>query len=744
MKPRRTNVRNLAGFISGFALFVNMADAQTVNPASAGSGDELAEVVVTATHRTENLQNVTIAITDVSEKQIEDRHIQDMQDLSGSIPNVVIADAPGNQNGANPIIRGISTSIRNAGTDAGAIFYVDGVYTGRPETFNQVLDDVASVDVLQGPQGTLFGKNAIAGAFVANTHDPEQSTYGRVTLDQGNYAYTYGTLMFNTPVVPDVLAARFNFYYDKRDGYLRNLYDGEELGNNNYYGGRTKLKFTPSDDFDATLAVDYRRNQNHHTPTIGEILSGVDPTNPAHPIIAPGPLTTDDSGPSFLGELSDYGYALTSNYRPGGDYQITSISALRRSSDTFLDSQDASPYDSIDTHWFDSSRNITQELRLRSPEAERFKYVVGLFYFDQDLISTHEGILGPYFTPYPFLHNVDIVPHAVIQTHSYAAFADGSYELFSGLFAEAGVRVTREIKHIAFSVDSPPGGQALFFNIPEEWDTKQQTDASPEGGLRYAISTNESVYFKVSRGYKSGGWNADYISGSGVAPTIQQLGFQPESVTNYELGLKGDFLDHRIRVNSAVYYEDYENLQVIQWRGFAGGDVTGNAAAAKIKGVEGDITALLFAGLEAGASMGFNNAKYTEYPGVDGPNTDGAGNRLPGPKLTGDVHLNYRLGTSVGTFNAFGQVTYIGDQFEDPENTPSLRIPSYTLVNSSLDYSTNPEKWSVQLWSRNMLNKTYLLAQQADTLAVLLGGGSQIDATYGMPRTFGIKGTVNF
>jgi iron complex outermembrane receptor protein len=203
-------------------------------------------------------------------------------------------------------------------------------------------------------------------------------------------------------------------------------------------------------------------------------------------------------------------------------------------------------------------------------------------------------------------------------------------------------------------------------------------------------------------------------------------------------------MDHRIRVNSAVYYEDYENLQVIQWRGFAGGDVTGNAAAAKIKGVEGDITALLVTGLEVGASAGFNNAKYSEYPGVNGPNTDGTGNRLPGPKLTGDFHLNYRLATSVGTFGAFGQVTYIGDQYEDPENTPSLRIPSYTLVNTSVDYSTDPTRWSVQLWSRNLLNKTYLLAQQADTLAVLLGGGTQIDATYGMPRTFGIKGTFNF
>jgi outer membrane receptor protein involved in Fe transport len=106
--------------------------------------------------------------------------------------------------------------------------------------------------------------------------------------------------------------------------------------------------------------------------------------------------------------------------------------------------------------------------------------------------------------------------------------------------------------------------------------------------------------------------------------------------------------------------------------------------------------------------------------------------------------LNYRLTTNVGTFGAFGQVTYIGDQYEDPENTPSLRIPSYTLVNSSVDYSTDPTRWSVQLWSRNLLNKTYLLAQQADTLAVLLGGGTQIDATYGMPRTFGIKGTFNF
>jgi iron complex outermembrane receptor protein len=723
-----------------------MAGAQTVSPSPAGSSDEvLEEVVVTATHRAENLQNVPIAITDVSEKQMGDRHITDIQELSGSIPNVVIADAPGNQNGSNPTIRGISTSIRNAGTDAGAAFYVDGVYTGRPETFNQVLDDVASVDVLQGPQGTLFGKNAIAGAFVANTRDPEQSTYGRVTLDQGNYAYTNGTLMFNTPLVSDLLAARVNLFADRRSGYLRNLYDGEELGDNGYFGGRAKLKFTPDEDFDATLAVDYKRNQNHHTPTIGEILSGVDPTNPAHPIVAPGPLTTDDSGPSFLGERSDYGYALTMNYRPGGDYQITSISALRRSNDLFLDSQDASPYDSIDTHWYDSSSNITQEIRLRSPETDRFKYVVGVFYFDQDLISAHAGILGPYFTPVPFLHNVDIVPHAVIHTHSIAGFGDGSFELFSGLFLDAGVRVTREIKHIAFSVDSPPGGQAVgFFNIPLEMDTKAQTDASPEGGLHYAISANESVYFKVSRGYKSGGWNADYISGSGVAPTIQQLGFQPESVTNYELGLKGDFIDHRVRVNSAVYYEDYENLQVIQWRGFAGGDVTGNAAAAKIKGVEGDITAVVVAGLEAGASVGFNNAKYSEYPGVDGPNTDGTGNRLPGPKVTGDVHLNYRLVTRVGTFGAFGQVTYIGNQFEDPENTPSLRISSYTLVNSSVDFSTDPTKWSIQLWSRNLLNKTYLLAQQADTLAVLLGGGTQIDATYGMPRTFGVKGTFSF
>ncbi len=702
------------------------------------------EIIVTATKRAVNVRDVPITITAVTEQQMQQQHITEIADLAAAIPNVVMPEG-GSANTA-PIIRGVMSNTRNAGVESGVSVYVDGVYTGRPETFNQALEDASSVELLQGPQGTLFGKNSIAGAISVNTNDPTNDLSLRVSGEYGNYDHQRLSGTVNVPIVDGLAAGRISAFREKRDGHVKNLGTGPDLGSRDGYGVRAKFLLTPSDNWRAVLAFDY--NKEDSIPYMGENLLGREATSPPpKPIVAPGPYTVSLNPRNQL-DRELWGTSLTLEMEPFDGYNLTSITAYRRNTYRIQGDEDSSVRNEIFIDWSDAQSQFSQEIRLRSPDENRFKFVMGLYYFAQDSDTAHIGGLGPDFIIpgliAPGTTKV-IVPQGEVDTRSYATYLDASFDITDRIILLGGLRITHEKKNVMFSVQTDPGALPLFYDIPMQRDVQKQTDFSPTVGLRFELSETVNSYIRLSRGYKSGGWNMDFVSrGPGGAPTIQSLAFKPEKVTNYEAGIKGDLLDKRLRINLSAYYMTYDDMQVTQFFGFAGGAVTSNAASATIKGFGGDFSALLAPGLRIGGSLGYNDASYDKYQNVNSAGDDASGNRLPGPKWTaeGNASYDFALPGELGALSLWAQVSYRGAAFGDVLNQPRLATAARTIVNSSIVFTPANEHFTLALWARNLFDKRYFTSLSSDQFA--FPGTLEEIATYAEPRTYGVTLTAQF
>ncbi len=717
-------------------LLPSTGQAQSATDGATRAENQLSEIVVTATKRSEKARDVAITITSLSAADLSKRNVTSVADIASAIPNVTMDES--GQARTTPTIRGISSNTRNAGVESGVSVYVDGVYTGRPETFNQALADASAVEVLQGPQGTLFGKNSIAGAISVTTKDPSFDWSGALKGELGNLGDRQIGGTINAPLVDGAAALRVSVFDNHRDGYVDNLNGGPDLSSRKEYGGRAKLLLQPSDSFRTIVAFDYSREKDDYY--YGENLSGAASTEPPpKPVTAPGPFTLDVTPGVFYRQI--YGTALTMIAEPAPGYEITSITGYRRNRYYVQDDQDWEPKDIIAVDFRDKQSQFSQEIRLRSPSDRRLKYVVGAYYFSQDSDTNHTGVLGGDFAIPGLIAagaRKNITPLGRVTTRSYAGFIDGSFDITPRLTLLAGVRVTREDKRVDFQVITDPAALPLFYAVPLQTDSQNASDVSPTAGLRYAITDRANVYFKFSRGYKSGGWNVDFSTRTAApAPTIQSLRFRPEKLSNYEMGLKGDFLDRRLRTNLSAYIMKYDNLQVTQFFGFNGGAVTSNAASATIKGVEGDFSLAIARDFTIGGNLGYNDARYDRYPGASSDGADADGNRLDGPKWTAEGNADYGLVIGAfGRLDFWGEVSYRGSGFTEPLNLERLKLPGRTIVNASITLTPAAHRWTASLWAHNLLDKTYLTSLANDTFA--FRGTTDEIGVYAEPRTWGI------
>jgi iron complex outermembrane receptor protein len=737
------NVERLSNKIeysSAFAAFLLLPSPCLADQAPTKSYDVISgwpDIVVAATMRPQNIIDTPLDITVLDLSDIQKRTGHDLSDLLSAAPN--LSSNESGQTQMDPVVRGIASNTRNAGVESGVSIYVDGVYTGRPETFNQTIDDVRSVEVLPGPQGTLVGKNAIAGAIIVRTNDPDFSTSAAATAEFGNLAARRFAATFNLPISRDRAALRITGFDTHRDGYVRNLNGGPDLGSRKEYGGRAKLLLQPSNSISAIVAADYSRERSDYY--LGENLAGTSSTEPPpQPVTAPGPFTVDVDPGLFYRQL--YGASLTVTARLAGGFELLSITGYRHSRYRLSDDQDWSPKDFIAVDFRDRQSQFSHEVRLKSPDDRPLQYVVGTYYFAQNSHTAHIGYLGADFVIPGVIapgSRKPATPLGTIETRSIAGFIDGSVRLTSGLDLLFGARLTRETKHVDFQVNTDPSALPLFYAIPPENDQQRQTDFSPNVGVRYRIGERSNVYARISRGYKSGGWNVDFISrnGGAPAPTIQQLRFAPEKLTNYEIGLKGDFFDRRLRASVATYYMQYRNLQVTQFFGFNGGAVTSNAASASIKGLSGELSAIISPRLLIGTAVGFNDARYDRYPdaSVDGLSADGK--RLAGPRVTAEANATLSIPVATGSLSLWGEVSYRGQSFTEPLNLTRLRLPRRAIANASLSYLPGRSHFTLALWGRNLFNHTYITNILDNSFA--FPGTTDEIATYGVPRTYGLK-----
>jgi iron complex outermembrane receptor protein len=667
---------------------------------------QLEEVVVTARKRSENLQNVPASILAVSQAAIESLNAKSLQDLNGVTPNVNIG-----LNGTITI-RGISSNARNSGFEAGSAVYIDGVYQGRPLGNDLNLVDVNQVEVLRGPQGTLFGKNTTAGAISVTTVEPGDSVHGRTELQLGSRNDLEVSSYIAGPLVDNLLGFKLSAYRRKQDGYQVNLSNGDRYGNLDSEGGRFELRLKPG-DWDIALRGDVAGDDSQ--PDDAKVVYGFAAAS------APGFDVTNMNIGSRL-QLHGEGVSLTAIDNLPGDYTLTSISAWRKLHTVQISDDDFSVLDGVHHRYDDRARQISEEIRFASPASDRFTYLAGLYYFAQTLNSVHPVTLGSDFPVQGILN--DIVQ---TQTTSFAGFGDAAYHFSDRLTLDVGLRYTWEHKKLDF-VQTPV--LALGYPAFDMQDHFTETDFAPVASLSYQFSPAVTGYGKIARGFKSGGWNPDIT-------TTANILFGPENVTNYEAGLRTRLLDDRLGVNVTVYYMDYKNLQVSEFLGTLVGYAIKNAAAAKIKGTELELVAKPLSWLSVSSGAAYNDATYSQFN--SGTGVSYAGEQLQNaPKFSGYLSADARFPAgSPGSVVVHSDYRYQTRVFFDDQRTVSpvgpLAQGSYGLWNARVGFDFI-KGFEVSLFGQNLTDKRYRMLRYQDTVSL----GLILDI-YSPPRMFGVR-----
>lgn len=677
--------------------------------AAASTGeDEGSEIIVTARRRDESLKDVPISISALGAESIRNRGLGSINEIGSTVPNVRMPPANSGSNGSGAYtygMRGIATNARNIGFDPGVGAYVDGVYVGRSAAFNQVLADVERVEILRGPQGTLFGKNTIAGAVNIVTRKPSSTPEGSVLVGIGNRNASKIEGRLSGPLTDDV-SAKISFSRSLKDGDVINRLDGlDYLHDDNTWSLRGALRAEASPGLSFTLSGDFTKTRSRG---MGAQLTRVE----GMALTVPGVVANDRDAmsidglnrSSLINWRDEHGVALTSELELPGN-QVTSITAYRDARLRFSTDDDATPWPIQYSGFDDRTKAFSQELRVASTGTRFWSYLVGFYYFHQNGTSKrytdaalpdafHSGPFYPIYNNYPTTYG-RISTDSRVNSRVWALFTSNDFKLRDDLTLTIGARYTEERKTLDHRQRDT--SWIKFPSLDIVGQSRKDSDFSGNASLNYRPTRDTSIYVSVARGFKSGGFNPDYIRRS--------VTFAPEKVTSYELGVKSDLFDRKVQLSAAAFYTNYENQQVNIFE--AGAFTIKNAGRSTIKGGEVELTLRPVSRLTLTGSAGYTDAKYKAFPNCLGANTDCAGRRLPYvPRWSAFGSAEYAIPVPGGEVRPRVEVGYTGDQYFDATNVERNRVPSYTLANASIAYQRD-DGWRVSVWAKNALNKKY-------------------------------------
>lgn len=716
--------------VAGVALGVSSAaQAQT---APAENSDV---VVVTARKVEEELKDVPISITVIDAEEIRDRGALRLADLQYAIPNFSLN---GTDTSIQPgiTIRGVNISQRNIGIESGYGVYVDGVLAGRASAVDQDLLDIEQVEVLRGPQGTLFGKNTIAGAINIITRRPSSTFEAELTAELSSREGRLVQGRVSGPIVDGLLYGKISSSRVLQDGYIKNLtVPGEDPGNQDRWTTRGGLRFTPSEDFEINLLVDYLKEKRievrdtNLTETSNAFFA---PTAALFPMIGPGPYTVRSNVvPTAKREVS--GISLDAEYQRGG-YAFTAISAFRSSRGSYGSDGDRR---AVDIERFIGTLNeyqISQEVRVASPRLGDFDFVAGAYAFYQKAKGNSGVFAGPDLIALglgPYAPNSYIVrPSGEVETRSFAVFGNANWHISDQLTANFGVRFTQEDKELLFNQQSQAPASAFFPNLVGYRDEVSADDVSPTASLVYEITPDLNAYATISRGFKSGGFNADFVSSL-------DIDFGDEEATNYEAGLKGEFFDGDLSAGLSLFNLDYKDLQVTQFIPNVG-NFTTNAGAARSRGGELEFDWQLFEQFRFGGGVGYADAKYEDY--ILGTTQFGGKTMTLSPEWTGTLTGEYEvpLPSLDGEAYIRGDYAYRSETFFGPNNDVNSTTPSFENINLRVGLRSGP--WEASAFVYNLADEEQ---QRTAYAGVVYGRGPALTSgttgTFSQPRTFGIR-----
>lgn len=678
-------------------------------------------IVVTARQRAEDVQEVPISISTIGGDALVEGRIDTLQEIEYAVPNLVFGET-GTSGETHIGLRGIGDFSRNVGFDTRVGVYIDGIFAGQSLAVDQGLVDIAQIEVLRGPQGTLFGKNSSSGVVNIITQKPKLGELsGSVQIGGGNLDTIYGSAILNVPLGENA-AGRFSLVAQNQDGYEKNLTTGKDLLSNDHLLGRGRILIEPTDSLEIILSGDFRKQDN-------DILF----LEPEPDVNAPGRFAVAQDGP-LIDENRGFGFGLEANYTFGNGYKLTSITGYREAKRKVGSDEDASPDYGLHIKFFnDKFEHFTQEIRLASPGENPFRFVVGGYFFHQEGSQLREGYFGPGFgAP---ADTLAARGSASVDTTAWAGFINANLDLTDTLTLTGGIRYTNEKKDASVDQFGSPAGLADFTGFT---DSLNDDSVTATASLQYQATDNLLVYASYDRGYKSGGFNVDFVGSTGEIP------FDSETVDSFEAGFKSDLWDNRLRFNVSAFYAEYSNFQVFQFQTVGGNTllIASNAASVTTQGIEVEGFVRLTDNFEISYGLGYVDAEFDDFPGgaTDdlGVPINIAGNSLPrAPKVSGSVTGRYKFpigGSADGTFS----VTYShrGEQFFNPDNRDRTRQGAYGLLNASLDIELN-DRWTIGIWGRNLTDEVFRTNRGVSFLGIPF-------SLYGQPRTYGAEVRVNF
>lgn len=774
------------------------AKLRSASARGANSALELDEVMVTARRRAEHLQHTPVAVTALSGDALDVRAVRSLDALAQFVPNLQFdgaAPLSGAAYNATIFIRGVGQNDFAIFSDPGVAIYLDGVYLGRSIGGVMNLVDVAQIEVLRGPQGTLFGRNTIGGAVILKSHEPDASFGGDVALSAGSLDRREIRATLNLPI-DDVFASRLSAASVRRDGYAKRLTDGQQLGDKDATIARAQLAWTPSEELSAQLTLDTTRVRQSSAPLtlIDVAASGVPLLNLYNSLVAPtlginardgstivsAAWLTDDidathAGGRSINDLDSDGVALTLDSRVGAT-ALRSITAWRKLDAKFARDGDNTPFTFRETYNDDRQEQFSQELQWSGSNKERgFDWVSGLYFFQEDAREQGGATLAPGVydalealslaadqtwcglagtNPRPIascpaplryggtafhdnnvLADLDVDLLTRVRNRSAAIFGQGTRQLAEGWSVTAGLRWTRDEKEIELAHRRRASGVYIVgaADSPQQFSVSS-SELTPKLGLEWQPSSDVMLYVSYARGFKSGGFNGrPLVNSEEVRP------YDPEIVDSYELGAKTRWLEGRMIANAALFYNEYRDMQLSI--NATPQNFVRNAGAARITGLELEVAARLTHGLDLNLAAGYLNGSYTkldpQLATLQPPLTLDK-ELVKAPRWTVSAGLQYQWRIAAGSFTVRGDYIYRDRIYHDVFNDARLTQPAFDIANAYASFMTPDERWELALFATNLTSERYRLSGNSSV------GMGLAESTFSAPREIGAALRMRF
>ncbi len=772
--PHNSLNRKHKALLLGASFLAAATTAATTTQAQTSETFGVEEIIVTSRKRTETLQQAPISVTAFSASAIEARSLESFNDLNNFAPNIELNNGrvDGGGSVAQLYIRGVGQEDYSFPNDPGVGVYLDGVYVSRSSGGDFGFLNIERIEVLRGPQGTLYGKNTIGGAINVITRKPTGETAGEASVTYGRY----DRLDFTGSVdfaISENLAATLSGMTRSRDGYGRDFL-GRQLREENKDAARLQLLYQPNDNLDILLQTDYSRQRG--TGSVGALRrfwddGGAGVVTLVNTFAAPDVAARLGLQPPFdtfnaawvnrIDETKDFTSGGTQDTKDNNDIfginltvdydfgwaALKSITAYREVEIDVLRDGDHTPFDVTTVEVDEATEQLSQEFQLSGVNFDdRLKWLFGLYAINEKGRNSFSAPLIDGVTQAIGL-DISLVTDTRIDTVSLAAFGEGTFYITPKLGITAGMRMAWEEKEYSYQVDRIFTGAPV---IPLVVQKQDWTEFLPKGGIEYAATDDLLLYGTVARGFKAGGWNPRTLT-----PGTEPQEFDPERITTYEVGAKSTLFDGRATLNFSAFYSDYNNIQLIAVTDVAidtDGDgvpdtttvdtTINNAGGGEIYGAEIELVARPIPQLLIHSGLGLLDTRYTQL----GDSVIAAGTAtlqnefIQSPHVTwnGAIEWTQELGRDNGSLIFFTDAAYKSKIFRSVQNFEDLITPGYWIWNGRISYVAPSDKWELAVFVTNITNEIYL------TNGVDVRGLGSTEGYYSRPREWGVTLKARF